>query len=842
MRKSTSRLLALSILAIPMFGTVQAASAAEEARRTIEEVIVTARKREESAQDVPIAITAISEQLEDSNIRGLADLNGFAPNVRIDEDPGRANGISISIRGVSPTRIDDNSLDAPIGVMIDGIFLGSLAGQALENFDLERVEILRGPQGTLFGRNTVGGVLNVVRSRPTGEWGARMKATVGRFNAREFRMVANGSVIPEQLAGKIYYTSLDDDGYLRNTFTGRRQPVKDYENYGVALLWTPSDAFEALLTVEKFKDDSQGGANLTNYNLAPGVATAPPPGSPETNLSGGFLSCTLFNSPGFAGFGAGVPCRTSLREPSSISGNADNSSSLSTTAYTLNMQYDLNDDFTLVSVTGFRDMSEDRFLDFDGTSVDLITINRDNVYDQFSQELRIEGKWNDFTIVAGAYYFQNEFTQDWITGGTFWDVVGGLSGYSLASNTWFSDAGRAGVGGRTPIDACRANLLGAVRCDATIGPRPVEGSGGFGPKPIQRLFETQETTATAYFVSVDWAFAPKWTASAGIRYTDEKKDFQAGQAYIGPQASQFARNFPGFANLDNDWQEVSPRVGIAYQLNDDVLLYASYSEGFHSGGFFGVNQNINDFVRDQYDPEYAYSYEVGMKGQFLDNTLQLNVAAFYNDFEDKQESAVQVDPSTNTVATVFSNVGTAIYWGIEAEAQYVINDYIRVYATVGYLDAEYDEFDTDLNPNDAATTTATNCRGRFVPTRPGTTAVGSCIEDATGLTPRNAPEYTYGVGGTVNYPFMGGDFILNAKYSWIDEIESSLLNLSVGRVDPRKDLGATLSYVYEDYSISLYGTNLTDETFEVPALIVPLFAAGTLSRGRSWGLEVTAEF
>ncbi len=815
-----------------------AAGAQASGPRTIEEVIVTARKREESAQDVPIAITAISEELENSNIRGLADLNGYAPNVRIDEDPGRANGISISIRGVSPSRIDDNSLDAPIGVIVDGIYLGSLAGQALENFDLERVEILRGPQGTLFGRNTVGGVLNIARTRPTGEWGARVKATTGRFNAREFRMVGNGSIIEDKLAAKIYYTTLEDDGYLRNTFTGRRQPVKDYENYGITLLATPTDEFEAMLTVEKFKDDSQGGANLTNYNLAPGVVAAPPAGSPEVNLSGGFLSCTLFNSPGFAGFGAGVPCRTSLKEPGSISGNADNSSSLSTTAYTLNMKYDLNDDFSLVSVTGFRDMSEDRFLDFDGTEVDLITINRDNSFDQFSQELRIEGKWNDFTIVAGAYYFQSEFTQDWITGGTFWDVVGGLSGYSLATNTWFSAAGRDSVGGRSPVDACKANLLGAVRCDSTIGPRPTEGVGGFGAKPIQRLFETQETTASAFFASVDWAFTDKWTLSAGLRYTDEKKDFQAGQAYIGPAASQFERNFPGFANLDNDWQEVSPRIGISYEFNDDVLFYGSYSEGFHSGGFFGVNQNIADFTRDQYEPEYAKSYEVGMKGQFLENTLQLNVSAFYNNFEDKQESSVQVDPSTNTVATVFSNVGTAIYWGIEGELQYVVNDYLKVYATVGYLDAEYDEFETDLNPNNAATTTALNCNGRFIAAATG----GSCIEDATGLVPRNAPEYTYGVGGMFNFPLWGGDVILNAKYSWIDEIESSLLNLSVGRIDPRKDLGATLSYVYEDYSVSLYGTNLTDETFEVPALIVPLFAAGTLTRGRSWGLEVTAQF
>ena len=151
----------LRTLAVPVFRAVAGAvvltgtgfsipALAEESNLAIEEVIVTARKREESAQEVPIAITAISEELTSSTIRDLTDLNGFAPNVRIDENGGRSNGASITIRGISPTRSDDNSFDAPIGVMIDGIYLGSLAGQVLENFDLERVEIMRGPQVTTW--------------------------------------------------------------------------------------------------------------------------------------------------------------------------------------------------------------------------------------------------------------------------------------------------------------------------------------------------------------------------------------------------------------------------------------------------------------------------------------------------------------------------------------------------------------------------------------------------------------------------------------------------------------------------------------------------------------------
>ena len=247
-------------LAVVASGMVFPAAYAEEQSLAIEEVVVTARKQEESSQDVPIAMTAISEQLENSTIRNLTDLNGFAPNVTIGEDGSRGGGGAvINIRGISPTRSDDNSFDAPIGVMIDGVYLGTLAGQVLENFDLERVEVLRGPQGTLFGKNTVGGVVNVIRSRPTGELGARLKATIGEDGQQEFRAVVNTPVIEDVLAAKFFYTSQEDDGFMKNVTLGGDAATKDYQNYGAAFLWTPNDKFEATLTVEKFDDTSLDG-------------------------------------------------------------------------------------------------------------------------------------------------------------------------------------------------------------------------------------------------------------------------------------------------------------------------------------------------------------------------------------------------------------------------------------------------------------------------------------------------------------------------------------------------------------------------------------------------------
>jgi len=502
-------------------------------------------------------------------------------------------------------------------------------------------------------------------------------------------------------------------------------------------------------------------------------------------------------------------------------------------------------------VTGYRDMTEDRLLDFDGSSDNFITLSRNNDFDQTSEELRLEGAWDNLTLVTGFHYWDSKFTQDWVTGGQFWKYVGTISGYDLTNNTWINPvfgpfvgqpplyapnpfiAANGGAITVSPLEACWAApgaaakspgartaeeatilaLFGNTRCDTGAS------LAGFGDPFDQRLYETQETKSYAYFAQTDWEFIENWTLTAGIRYTDEKKDFKAGQAYLAPVSRRGVNNFPGYANLDNEWTKWTPKVGLSYKFRPEILFYGSYSEGFHSGGFFGVNQNIADFVRDQYKPEKIGSYEAGMKSQFFDNTVQLNIAAFYNEYKDKQESSVQLDPTTNTVATVFSNVADATYQGIEIEAQWVQSEYLSLFATGGYLDAKYDSFQTDVNANDGVT----------------------LIVDASYLTPRNAPEYTYGLGGTFTYPIGEGHLELFTKYSWVDKIETSLLNLQIGEVDSREDLSASIGYYYRNMSLVLYGRNLTDETFEVPFPIVPLFASGSVTPGTSWGLSFSID-
>jgi len=788
-----------AVLAIAASAASLPTWAAEKKRVVLEEVLVTARKIEESAQTVPIAMTALTKELESSTIRDITDLNGFAPNVQINEDGARGGGGAvISMRGISPSRTDDNSLDAPIGVMIDGIYLGSLAGQVLENFDLERIEILRGPQGTLFGKNTIGGVIHVIRSRPTGEFGARIKATVGEDGQQELRAVVNTSLIEDTLALKLFGSNIQDDGFTKNITIGGKNGATDYKSYGATFLYTPNEDFEALFTMERFLDQSDLSAYNTNFNLAAGVA-APPTGLRDPDLSGGFQMCdasptALFTFP--------AACRTTLATSNTSENDTRNRAELDTKAFTLAMRYDLNERLTLVSTTGYRDLTEYGIFDFDGSAAPFITIEKFNDFDQLTQELRIDGSYDNFNFTAGLYYFNSEFDRDWRTGGSFWqNRLGGLFAFAPPP-----------APGVTFWGLCQAGVIGLF-CDTAIPDYP-----GLGSDLVQVLYETQETTSYAVFAQGDWQFAEDWTLTLGLRWTREEKDFIAGQAYLTTVERQDAFAYPAFADLDNSWTETSPKLGLTYQFNDTTIVFGTYSEGFHSGGFFGTNQNIADFVRDQYDPEFAKTYELGFKSMLMEGRLRLNVVAFYNDFTDKQESSVSFDPTTNTVATIFSNVSDATYRGIELETEIQATERLRLFLNYGYLDAEYDSFETDLDLTD----------GDFAPS------------DASGLRPRDTPDYTLGFGASYIVEVGSGHVELYAKYSEVDDSEN-LLNTDFGHRDSSEDLTASVSYHGENYSVVAFGRNLTDDQVEVGIPIADLFAAGIINQGRSYGLEFTYE-
>jgi iron complex outermembrane receptor protein len=768
----------------------------------IEEITVTARKREEAAQDVPIAITAVTTELGGSTIRNLADLNAYVPNVMIAENSGRSRGSVISIRGVSPTEFTDKSFDPPVAVALDGVFFGTGSGRIVENFDLERVEILRGPQGTLFGKNTVGGVINIFRSKPTGEFGGKVRATVGSDGQQEFRSLLNFP-IGETLAAKVFFTDIAEDGYLDNTTTGGEGPEKDYKNFGLTLLWTPFERFDAMATWERYDDRSDTGA-FANYNVPAGFFPVPPPGAlGAQDLSAGFYNCNVLGS-----------CRTSLAIPGSYETNTHNDSTYRNDVFSLTMNYEINENLSLVSVTGYHDTPvEDVITELDGSKDLFIWIDNDNEYEQFTQELRLEGSNGGFDWVLGAYYLDSEYTQNWVTFGSFWQIVASTAiGISLHDNAPLFP------GGPGATDACVAGAFAPLACDTGVPP-----GSGLGPNFTQLLFQTQDIESLAFFFQTDYEINDRWNVTFGVRYTDEEKDFLAGQSYLAPLGRERVFNYPDFADLSDDWQETSFKAGVNYQVTDDVMFYASYSEGFKSGGFFGRNQNVSDFERT-YEPEFAHSYELGMKGQFFDNRVQLNMAAFYNDFEDKQDSNVVLDVSTGTVATVFENIGGLEYTGAEAELQWLVSDSLSVFATVGYLDAEYDGF-FSLNFVDV-TLRATTPK-----------------QNVDFLTPKNAPDWTLGAGGTYVIPIGPGELSLHARWNFIDELETDTYNGPGTRLESRNFIDAQVSYEWNRMRLTAFGKNLTDEVQEIPFTgVSPWFAYSSVTEGAQYGVELEVEF
>ena len=753
----------------------------------IEEIIVTAQKREQSAQDVPISITAMDEELLSSTIRNISDVTGYAPNVVLGGEGRRGGATAIQIRGIAAATNTDNTFDSPIAVNVDGIYLGQNAGSLLDNFDMERIEILRGPQGTLFGKNTTGGVINVIRTRPTGEFGGKVKATIGEDGRQELRAVIN-TALSDNLAAKFFATTRQSDGWIPNITIGGHNGEEDYQAYGVTFLFTPNDRFEALLTLESMHDKSALKAYNQNFNVAPGVIPPPPPGPNVTDFSGGLLACAIYAE----------ACRTSRDQLPYAENDTQHDADVETDAITLQMTYELNDNLTVKYIGGYRDVSEDRIYDYDGSAAPFITLERWNVYDQTSHEVQLNGSFDNIEFTAGLYMFEKEHTQDWATGGTFWGVLFGAA--LSAPGQW---------------ELCQDFFepTYSVACDAT---EPAYPTGTL----YQILYSTQKTESKAAYAQADWSINDRWTLTGGVRYTEEEKDFYAGQAYLAGHDIGEGRNFPDYADLYKKWDDTSIKVGASYQINDDALAYLTYTEGFHSGGFYAVVQQTKHMRRNQYDPEFSESTELGIKSFLFDRRVQLNAAYFMNDYAGKQEESTQVDPQTKTVASFWSNVAAAEYEGFEIDIQWLVSEYLRVFANYGTLDASYQGFFTDINESDGITK----------------------IESADFLTPRFAPEESWGIGGTLSIPAGNGTVDIFAKYNRIGEQETDLLNAELARAPETENLTASIGYFRDGWSIVAYGTNLTDEQFEVVDPIMPLFAVGTINEGRKFGVELTYEF
>jgi iron complex outermembrane receptor protein len=359
-----------------------AAQPAAAADTGLDEIIVTARQRKESLETTPVSVTAINvANLEETHAITIQDISGAVPNLFIQKQPSGGEAAAIAIRGIAFADIED-SFDPAVGVVIDGVYAGTNTGQLLDFFDVASIEVLRGPQGTLFGRNTTAGVINVRRTLPTGEYDGHAEVSYGNYATSQEKGVVNMPIIKDVLALKLFEDHTNTNGFVHDVTTGTYGPKSTTDNFGAALLYTPSASFQGLLTLEA------QAFNGTTENSSGSIT--------------GFLVCRAAPA---------VQCnRNYSNDLYTNFSQFPTPSNYTSPAATMELTQDLGGNFKLKSITGWRNSTELYRTDYDATSIPFYETIRDQYYRQFSQEFRVSGNITDtLDIVSGLYYFNSRY-------------------------------------------------------------------------------------------------------------------------------------------------------------------------------------------------------------------------------------------------------------------------------------------------------------------------------------------------------------------------------------------------------------------------------------------------
>jgi iron complex outermembrane receptor protein len=613
------------------------------------DIIVTARKREESIQTVPVAVSAISPQeLEQGFTPDLRDIAGRVPSLVVDIVTAGPSAAAISIRGISFEDIE-KSFDPAVGVVVDGVFIGTNTGQLLDAFDLQSLEVLRGPQGTLFGRNTIGGVINVRRTKPTGELGVKASVGYSKFDTVQGRLVANlpkfGDIVA--LKGFFYYDKTD--GFYRNVTKNTREVNYRTWSAGATALITPTDNIEATLTYEHMNERGETTATALSETGRDVICLALPigPGGSIVRPFAPASNCDRTSLP-FRG-----SYTTFTNTPAPVRNNTD--------SVTAEIKIDLGA-ANLTSVTGYRRNKEDVSQDFDGTSINFFDTRRRQTYKQLSQEVRLDGNISEsISGVVGGYYFD--------------------SNYILLQNTTFGPGVLAPtpVGLRQDVDHNVKSYAAFADIDIKLTDHFSLNTGARYTKDKKDILNNFGRVAALVSLSL-----PNWNGECvGV----------VGLLAPGVPRYGSATNCDGAKSFD----KFTFRAGANYKTDAGQLLYASFSRGFRSGGFNGRAASPTSL--GPYEPETVDSFEIGLKSDWLDQRLRTNFAVYHTNYKNAQEEVVQPTPpgSANPQETVVRNASKKKITGFEAELLAKPVDKFTLTASLAYINARYSSFLNDIN-------------------------------------------------------------------------------------------------------------------------------------------------
>ena len=686
-----------------------------------EEIIVTARRTAESLQDVPASVSAFSEAaLERLNATDSTGLQGAVPNLNIVQGRGSSNATNIFIRGVGqPDALQ--TFDPAVGFYVDDVYYSRIRGTQMEMFDIERVEVLRGPQGTLYGRNTVGGAVKIVTRRPGDEPRGLAQFTVGDYGQMEGRLVGSTPLSENFSIGGALFGAVRD-GYVTNPTNN--EEYNDRNSFGARIqaAWDVTPNFSVDISADTASESTaltMGQAQTPLTNLL-GVVIRPIPSEPPYNFE--------------AQSTPGLP----------------NSSELDHSGVSLRASWQITPEWALRSITAFRDLDYDDYVDIDATDLELGDVFVGVRQNQLSQEFQAIYESDRFTMVGGLFYMaedigshQEAYADDLVNG-----VV--LFGNTLTSFT-------------------------------------------------RTIDDQLQTRSYAAYINGTYAVTDRLNISGGMRYTEEEKDYRRSTSTFY-SAPAFNATF-AFA-IDDTWDDFSPMLSADYELTDNMMIYVRGSRGFQSGGFNGRANNPGE--QAPYDPQVATSYEAGLRSDWMDGRLRANVTVFHNTFEDFQArvSGTVTDPGTGLPSPELTviNAGELEMNGAELELNFNPFQALSLDAQIGYLDAQYNDFDDVRFPG-------------------GSRAF---------QTPAFSPEWTARFGGVYTLDLGGaGDVLLGASARYRSEMALAVDNtFIVGAVGTTTEVpglfqdsywlyDASITYRPNDVlSVALIGRNLGDETYK----------------------------
>ncbi len=785
------RLVTAALLSVPFAVPSYGQDKEEEINVLMEEILITARKRVESVQDTPIAVSAFTgASLEARGIQKIDGIASITPNMtfsNINTNGGGGSNASVYIRGVGQTDFLP-SADPGVGIYVDGVYLARSIGSVLDLIDVERIEVLRGPQGTLFGRNTIGGAVSIHTIKPHDEFDAKVRVRIGTDD----RLDVVGKVnipLTDNLFVNASVASFQQDGFVENPITGLDTGDDDTLAFRGALRWEASDNLLMDFSADYSKDRENGQPQASTSDPARAVEfIAPDPDDPTSTGNSAFQNNFFLgaNSPFNPANNPPFPINgIDLREfsdcdatPANIEGTNDSCANARTVGLGKNtgtdptyydadiwgvsavIEWTISETLTLKSITAYRDIDSEFARDGDSSPF-LLGFNLDFFeQSQFSQEFQLLGTAFDGGLdwIVGAYYF----TED------------GLNNNPVAF---------AGV--------------------------DIESGGDF------------DHESKAGFAQGTYHITDALHLTAGIRYTEDTKDFivkgiiqTAVPVLAPPSVGRVTLIDHGTTTLESD--DWTPMVNLAYDWNDGLMVYANYSEGYKGGG---VQQRQAGPIGPQantYDPEFVESYEVGFKYTSDGGNFILNAAAFFSDYTDIQLETL----APEGIAPQLENAGEAEISGLEFEARWAPAESWFVEAAVGYIDAEIVKVDPD----------STNSGG-----------------PAKGDTVPFVPEYNVSVSLIKVFDLgTGGTLTPRLDYAYRDDVLFTADNDPDNTQEAHSIVNANISWnsPSDKYAMTLYLNNITDEETINYTDIAGSNAAGVdlLGRGFEWYLSAEVRF